>query len=62
MIGDDSINVSQTQTLGTIPWMAPEFIEHKSFTAKSEVYSFGMLMYELFLMKDSTPYGNLQGV
>lgn len=58
---------SQTQTLGTIPWMAPEFLEHKVFTAKSEIYSFGIFLYEVFCMpfasgRDSSPYGDLQGV
>jgi serine/threonine protein kinase len=64
MIGDDSVHVSQTQTLGTIPWMAPEFLEHKGFTTKSEAYSFGILMYELFLMEpgQTCPYSELQGV
>ena len=56
----------RTQTLGTIPWMAPEFLEHRIFTEKSDVYSFGILMYEIFRpYTDSTasvasPYPNLQ--
>ena len=37
-----------TQTLGTIPWMAPEFLEHKVFSDKSDIYSFGILLYEVF--------------
>lgn len=41
-------NVDRTQTLGTIPWMAPEFIEHRVFLDKSDVYSFGIMLYEIF--------------
>lgn len=45
--------------------MAPEFLEHKVFTERSEVYSFGILMYEVFCLPFETnknPYGDLQGV
>lgn len=40
--------MDRTQTLGTIPWMAPEFIEHRVFLDKSDVYSFGIMLYEIF--------------
>jgi len=37
----------QTQTLGTVPWMAPEFIDKRIFVRKSDSYSFGILLWEL---------------
>ena len=41
--------VNSTQSIGTVPWMAPEFIEQKVFTTKSDIYSFGIFMYEVFV-------------
>jgi len=42
---------------GSAPWMAPELIEDKPFTTCCDVYSFGMLMLELFT--GETPWGYL---
>jgi len=33
-----------TQTVGTVPSMAPEFLSEREFTRKADVYSFGILM------------------
>ena len=43
--------VNSTQSIGTVPWMAPEFIEQKVFSTKSDIYSFGIFMYEVFVSK-----------
>ena len=40
--------------------MAPEFLTDKVFTSASDVYSFGILMYEIVFEKE--PYPGLQGV
>lgn len=54
-------------TEGTVPFMAPEFLDSKVFTSQSEVYSFGILLYELFYLSvgevcQSTPYGDLLAI
>jgi len=56
--------VQATQPLGTIPWMAPEFLDQKIFSTQSDIYSFGIFMYEVFYCNKamSNPYGDLQGV
>jgi len=61
----DLDELQQTQTLGTIPWMAPEFLEHKVFSEKSDIFSFGIFLYEVFccdLNSNPNPYGDMQGI
>ena len=36
--------------------MAPEFLEHRIFTEQSDIYSFGILMFEVF-----RPYNEAKG-
>ena len=43
---------------GTIPYMAPELIEDNKHNGKIDVYSFGILMYEV--VTDSIPYPLLE--
>ena len=33
--------------LGTLPWTAPEIFDEKPHTEKSDVYSYGVILYEL---------------
>jgi serine/threonine protein kinase len=51
--------------------MAPEFIDKRNFTQQSDIYSFGILLYEIFYpikkengkwQKNISPYQNLQAV
>lgn len=42
----DSICCTTAET-GTYRWMAPEVIEHKPYNCKADVYSFGILLWEL---------------
>ena len=39
-----------------VKWSAPEVIKHKSFTNKSDIWSFGCCMYEIFTF-GRVPYG-----
>lgn len=37
-----------TAETGTYRWMAPEVIEHRAYNTSADVYSFGVLMWEIF--------------
>lgn len=43
-----------TAETGTYRWMAPEIIEHKAYDQKADVYSFGIVLWEL--LTGSVPY------
>jgi len=47
----------ETNTTSTFDWMAPEFMERKIFSEKSEVYSFAILMFEI--LSEEKPYPDL---
>lgn len=38
---------NMTAETGTVRWMAPEMIDHKPYTRKVDVYSFGIVLWEL---------------
>ncbi|KAL2522291.1 ACT-like protein tyrosine kinase family protein [Forsythia ovata] len=46
-----------TAETGTYRWMAPEVIEHKPYNHKADVFSFGILLWELLTGK--LPYAHL---
>ncbi|CAD5190767.1 unnamed protein product [Musa acuminata subsp. malaccensis] len=46
-----------TAETGTYRWMAPEVIEHKPYDHKADVFSFGIVLWELLTAK--LPYENL---
>ncbi|XP_062163681.1 serine/threonine-protein kinase STY46-like isoform X4 [Alnus glutinosa] len=46
-----------TAETGTYRWMAPELIEHKAYDHKVDVFSFGVLLWELLTRK--LPYEHL---
>ena len=51
-------NLYKTNSQSTPYWMAPEFICEGLFNEKSDIYSFGILIWEIF-MKDTIPYKNV---
>ncbi|KAI3706086.1 hypothetical protein L1987_76341 [Smallanthus sonchifolius] len=46
-----------TAETGTYRWMAPEVIEHRPYSQKADVFSFGIVVWELLTKK--LPYANL---
>ncbi|KAG6388486.1 hypothetical protein SASPL_149914 [Salvia splendens] len=46
-----------TAETGTYRWMAPEVIEHKPYSHKADVFSFGVMLWELLTGK--VPYAQL---
>merc|ERR1719300_667905 len=53
-------NIYERKTDGRLPirWMAPETINDNTYTVKSDVWSFGVLMWEIVTL-GSTPYVGL---
>lgn len=49
-----------TAETGTYRWMAPEVIEHKPYDEKADVFSFGVVMWELLTCKVSTVHSSRQ--
>ena len=50
----------QTETLGTVPWMAPEFLSDKTFEASGDIYSFSITLWEILTEKQ--PHSHLMPV
>ncbi|EFJ44386.1 hypothetical protein VOLCADRAFT_64912 [Volvox carteri f. nagariensis] len=50
-----------TAETGTYRWMAPEVIEHKPYDEKADVFSFGIILWELLTCKagGAVPYSDM---
>ena len=48
-----------TLKVGTFQWMAPEVIKTKSYTEKADIYSFGIILWEI--ASREAPYKTLNG-
>jgi len=44
---DEDIYISLGKSLAPIRWMAPESLERREFSIASDVWSFGVLMWEM---------------
>ncbi|PRP82193.1 hypothetical protein PROFUN_10402 [Planoprotostelium fungivorum] len=52
----DPESASQTQTtVGPIKWMAPEAIVNREYSRKSDVFSFGVVIWEILTVQDPFP-------
>ncbi|CBI20817.3 unnamed protein product, partial [Vitis vinifera] len=49
-----------TPETGTYRWMAPEMIQHRPYTQKVDVYSFGIVLWEL--ITGLLPFQNMTAV
>ena len=50
-------NGNMTAETGTYRWMAPEVIEHRPYNNKADVFSFGVVIWEL--LTGQIPYPGL---
>jgi serine/threonine protein kinase len=49
-----------TKQRGTFQWMAPEVIKKHNYTEKADIYSFGIILWELWVQEP--PYKNIERV
>ena len=54
-------NNQQTNSSSTMFWMAPEFILKQTFTEKSDIYSLGILIWEI-ITRDTIPYKGINEI
>ena len=55
---NNSINNYQTNSQSTLFWMSPEYLCDGIINEKSDIYSFGILIWEIF-MEETNPYKNI---
>lgn len=54
IVGEDDFNKTKSQAIGTIPYMSPEQVRNQHIDIQSDVYSIGMVYYEMLM--GSSPY------
>jgi serine/threonine protein kinase len=57
IIQDSDYSKTKNQTMGTLPYMSPEQIRNKNIGFHSDIYSVGMVYYEMLI--GGSPYNNL---
>jgi len=50
-----------TAETGTYRWMAPEVIRHESYSSNADVYSFGILLWQL-VTREVVPFANMSPI
>ena len=55
------VYISSNTSLCPLRWMAPESVEHKQFSTASDVWSYGILLWEMFNPTE-LPYSDLDDV
>jgi len=45
-------------SIGTTAWAAPEVLRHQGYTLKSDIYSFGICLWEIFTREQPFPHLN----
>jgi serine/threonine protein kinase len=48
---------TMTSSVGALPWVSPEVFKGEQFTEAGDIYSFGIIMWEIFTGLD--PQGDL---
>lgn len=51
-------NKAMTSNIGTVAWIAPEVFSKKAYTEKADVYSYGVILWELITRK--MPFGDVE--
>ena len=49
---------TMSQGIGSIMWMAPEVLKSKEYSEKADIYSFGIVMWEI--CERDLPYPNMR--
>ena len=47
VLDDEPLTVVNTDTMSTLEYMSPETLDHGVYLIESDIYSFGVMMYEV---------------
>mmetsp|Transcript_8917 Transcript_8917/g.19282 ORF Transcript_8917/g.19282 Transcript_8917/m.19282 type:complete len:484 (+) Transcript_8917:883-2334(+) len=51
---------TMTQNIGTVPWLSPELIAHARYSLESDVYAYGIILWEILARGDEL-YEGMRG-
>ena len=57
---DNSVYIATYQGPSPVRWMPPESISNKIFSPASDVWSYGILQWEMFNPEKKMPYDNME--